>query len=78
MEQMVDEGDLILVGKKTAARLLSISERSVDNLLARRELTAIRIGRRVLLRRRELERFARCDHKTQPTLKGEKGEEQGI
>ncbi len=75
MEQKVDEGDLILVGKKTAARLLSISERSVDNLLARRELTACRIGRRVLLRRRELEQFARSDHNTQPTLKGEKGEE---
>ena len=75
MEQRAELRERILVGKKTAARLLSISVRSIDNLLARKELTACRIGRRVLIPRRELERFAHSDHKTQPILKREKGEE---
>jgi excisionase family DNA binding protein len=54
--------DKILVGRKEAARLLSVSLRSLDYLIARRELPARRVGRRVLIHRRALEQFAVRDH----------------
>ncbi len=54
--------DKILVNRKEAARLLSVSLRSLDNLILYRELPARRVGRRVLIPRRALEEFARRDH----------------
>ncbi len=59
------DNDMILVSKRDAARQLSVSARTLDNLIAGRELPVRRIGRRVLIPRRALERFARGDHKTQ-------------
>jgi excisionase family DNA binding protein len=56
--------DQILLSKRETARLLSVSLRTVDNLIARRELAARRVGRRVLIPRRTLEEFARRDHHT--------------
>ncbi len=56
----------ILVDKKGAASLLSISIRALDYLVARGELKPRRIGRRILFERRELERFARRDHPIKP------------
>jgi excisionase family DNA binding protein len=61
----MDEGK-ILLGRKESAALLSISLRTLDSLLSRREIVARRIGRRLLISRTELERFARRDHDTQP------------
>ncbi len=55
-------GDRLLVGRKDAARMLSISERSLDYLLANQQLHARRIGSRVLIAVTELERYARSDH----------------
>jgi len=52
----------ILVSKREAASLLSVCPRTIDNLVARRELPVRRIGRRVLIPRRALEQFARRDH----------------
>ena len=52
----------LLVGRKDAAKMLSISERSVDYLLANQQLHARRIGSRVLIAVSELERYARADH----------------
>ncbi len=52
----------ILISKREAARILSISLRSLDYLLASKEICARRIGRRVLIPRRALEEFARRDH----------------
>jgi excisionase family DNA binding protein len=55
----------ILVSKKEAARVLSVSLRTVDNLIASKELAVRRLGRRCLIPRRALEEFARRDHATQ-------------
>jgi excisionase family DNA binding protein len=51
----------ILYSKKEAAALLSVSPRSVDNLIARKELETRRIGRRRLIPRASLEKLARRD-----------------
>ena len=54
--------DRLLVGRREAARMLSISQRSLDYLLADRRLHARRIGGRVLFAVSELQRYARSDH----------------
>jgi len=52
----------ILYPRPESASLLSISLRSLDDLIARKELPVCRIGGRILIHRDELERFARRDH----------------
>ncbi len=52
----------ILIGRRQAAAALSISTRSLDYLIERGELRALRVGRRVLLRVADLEAWARRDH----------------
>jgi excisionase family DNA binding protein len=54
----------ILVSKKSAAALLSISIRTLENLIAAGELSAKRIGSRVVIHSRALQEFARRDHAT--------------
>jgi excisionase family DNA binding protein len=54
----------ILISKKEAARALSVSLRTIDNLIAAKELAVRRVGRRCLIARRSLEEFARRDHST--------------
>lgn len=54
----------LLFSKKDAARILGLSPRTLDYLLACKELKATRVGRRVLISRKELENFARRDHPT--------------
>ena len=54
----------ILYTKREAAQLLSISVRSLDYLIFSQQLSARRIGRRVLLHRDAIEQFARVDHAT--------------
>ena len=61
----------ILLDKKAAATLLSVSVRTVDNLISRRELVPRRVGRRVLIPRQALEQFARRDHPTRSASGGE-------
>jgi excisionase family DNA binding protein len=56
--------DVILISKRDAAKALSISLRTVDNLIASKELAIRRVGRRCLIPRRALEDFARRDHST--------------
>jgi len=58
----VESEHRLLVGRKEAARMLSISERSLDYLLSNQQLHARRIGSRVLIAVTELERYARADH----------------
>ncbi len=53
--------DSILIDKKTAARMLSISTRTIDNLIAAKRLLVRRIGRRSLVVRSSLEQLARHD-----------------
>lgn len=48
----------LFYSKQTCARILGISERTVHVLIAQKLLGAMRVGRRVLVAREELERFA--------------------
>jgi excisionase family DNA binding protein len=48
----------MLLSKRLAARTLSISIRTLDKLILTKELPIRRIGRRVLVPRTVLERFA--------------------
>jgi hypothetical protein len=58
----VRSGDKLLVSRQDAAARLSISQRALDYLIANRVLCTRRIGSRVLIPVRDLERFARADH----------------
>jgi len=57
----------VLLSRKQAASLLSISLRGLDYLISEKKIRTRRIGRRVLISRQEIERFARCDH-TEPMV----------
>jgi excisionase family DNA binding protein len=54
----------LLVSKRQAATTLNVSVRTLENLIARKELETIRIGKRRLVPMAVLERFARRDHST--------------
>jgi len=60
----------LLLSKREAAAMLGLSVRTLENLLSLKELPARRIGRRCLIERQALERFARRDHATKPRRKG--------
>jgi excisionase family DNA binding protein len=53
------------LSKQDAARMLGISLRTIDRLIALKELPVRRLGRRVLIARASLENFFRNDHPTQ-------------
>jgi excisionase family DNA binding protein len=59
--------EAILISKRDAAKALSISLRTLDNLIASKELTVRRVGRRCLIPRTVLDAFARRDHSTRAT-----------
>lgn len=52
----------LLVDRRNAAQYLSISQRSLDYLLAHGELAMRRIGTRTLIPLAELKKFAGFDH----------------
>ena len=54
--------DKLLLSRREAAALLSISQRSLDYLIARDILLVRRIGSRVLISVDVLQRFARSNH----------------
>ena len=54
--------DRLLYDRKAAALQLSISVRSLDYLIAKKELGVRRMGKKILIPRGELVRFARKDH----------------
>jgi excisionase family DNA binding protein len=54
----------ILLSRRTTARMLSVSLRTLDNLIAQKRLLVRRVGRRVLIPRKALDEFARHDHST--------------
>jgi excisionase family DNA binding protein len=60
------EPGVILYSRRDAARLLSISLRTLDGLIASKVLLTRQIGRRRLIPRSTLEAFARRNHPTQP------------
>ena len=53
----------LLHSKVEAAQMLNVSLRTIDNLIAYRELAPRRIGRRVLIPHSEILRFVRVDHR---------------
>jgi len=56
--------DPINVSKKDAAALLGVCLRTIDNLIAAKQLPCRRIGRRVLVPYAALVAFARRDHES--------------
>ena len=52
----------ILYDRKSAAQQLSISVRSLDYLIAGKQLATCRIGKKVLVSHTELVRFASANH----------------
>ena len=61
----------LLYDRKSAAYALSISTRSLDYLIANKQLATRRLGKKVMVSHAELVRFCRGDHfeLTQPTSK---------
>lgn len=57
----------IAVNKQEAAQMLGVSLRTIERLIALKELQVRRLGRRVLIPRTSLENFLRSDHPTQIT-----------
>lgn len=49
----------LLVSKREAARILSVSPRTIHRLLQRSELQGVRVGRRKLVLRESLETLTR-------------------
>jgi excisionase family DNA binding protein len=65
----------LLYGKREAAALLSLSVRTIENLIARKELVARRVGKRTLVAASSLQAFARKDHASpSPTARANRGE----
>jgi excisionase family DNA binding protein len=62
MHAHVPNDQRLLVGRREAAGLLSISARALDYLVANKRLSTRRIGSRVLIPLSDLQRFARGDH----------------
>lgn len=52
----------LLITKRDAAAALSVSVRTIENFIRRKELVARKIGRRTLIPLASLESFARRDH----------------
>jgi len=61
---MDQKNDLIALSKQEAAHMLGVSLRTIDRLIALKELQVRRLGRRVLIPRTALERFLHEDHRT--------------
>jgi excisionase family DNA binding protein len=58
----ISAADRLLVSRGEAAQLLSISQRSLDYLIANRKLPTRRIGGRVLVPVADLRKYAGGDH----------------
>lgn len=62
MQMNTIDGQRLLYDRKTAARQISLSVRSVDYLIANKRLGTRRVGKRIMIPHCELVRFARTDH----------------
>jgi excisionase family DNA binding protein len=61
-KKTVRSEDKLLLSRQEAAARLSISQRSLDYLVATKALSVRRIGSRVLVPLQDLQRFAGADH----------------
>jgi hypothetical protein len=52
----------LLFSRREASYSLGISTRSLDHLISRKELATRRLGKKVMVSAKELERFSRADH----------------
>jgi hypothetical protein len=59
---VMPELERLLYDRRTSAKLLSVSVRTIDYLLARGELEDRKIGRRTLITASSLKRVARSNH----------------
>ena len=57
--------EALALSKLEAARMLGVSLRTVDRLIALKHLQVRRLGRRVLIPRYSLQSLLRADHPTQ-------------
>jgi len=57
--------EVLALSKPEAARMLGVSVRTVDRLIALKQLPVRRLGRRVLIPRNGLQSLLRADHPTQ-------------
>jgi excisionase family DNA binding protein len=55
----MDNGTRLLFPRKESAQILSLSVRTLDYLIASKAIAVVRVGRKVLVPRLELEKFAR-------------------
>jgi excisionase family DNA binding protein len=55
----------VAVSKSEAAQMLGVSVRTIDRLIALKELPVRRLGRRVVIPRNGLQVLLRADHPTQ-------------
>jgi len=62
-------GSKVLLSLQEVSVLAGLSLRTTTKLIASGELKSIRVGRRRLVHRDELERFARRNHSTTPQQK---------
>jgi excisionase family DNA binding protein len=58
----------LLLTKGQCAALLNVSERTIGNLLRRKELVRRKIGSRTLIPRTSIDAFLRRDHATQEAV----------
>ncbi len=56
--------EALAMSKVEAAQMLGVSVRTVDRLIALKELPVRRLGRRVLIPRNSLQTLLRADHPT--------------
>lgn len=64
MTNRIPAADRLLFSRKESAAILGVSERTLTYAIDANRLRVTRIGRRTLLHRAELERFARIDNPT--------------
>lgn len=61
IENRIPASDRLLFSRKEAAAMLGVSERTITYAIDYKRLDVIRIGRRTMLHRNELTRFASID-----------------
>jgi excisionase family DNA binding protein len=56
--------EILLHSKRESARLIGLSERTLQTLISKKQIGVRRVGRRVLVPHAELLKFTRSDHST--------------